>query len=107
MFYQAPSTATIATSTSGDNTIVAAVTGRKIRVLGYVLSANAAVNTKWRSASTDKTGLRYFGSAGQESIAPLSDDPEVFWFETAAGEALVLNLSGAVAVGGYVVYIVV
>lgn len=97
-------TATVSASSSGANEIVAAQAGRKIAVIGYVLMANAAVNVKWQSGSTDKTGLLYPAANGG-AVAPLAPDYK-YWFETAAGAALNLNLSGAVAVGGHVVYIV-
>jgi hypothetical protein len=98
-----PKFAIISESSSGDNEVVAAVTGpdKKIRVLSYVLMTNAAVNAKWRSASTDKSGLLYCGANGG-AVAPFSP---VGHFETVAGEALNLNLSGAVAVGGHVTYV--
>jgi hypothetical protein len=97
-----PKFAAIAASSSGDNTVVAAVTSKKIRVLRWDLAANGNVNAKWKSgASTDKTGLyyltQYAGVGG--SYCPVG------LFETAAGEALVLNLSGAVAVGGVLTYV--
>lgn len=96
-----PKFAAIAASASGDNPIVAVVAGKKIRVLSYVLMANGAVNAKWRSATTDKSGLLYFAANGG-AVAPHTP---VGHLETAAGEALNLNLSGAVAVGGHVTYI--
>lgn len=94
--------AVIAASSSGANEIVAAVAGRKIQVLGFFMMAAAAVNAKWQSASTDKTGLLYPAANGG-AVAPISPGHN-FWFETAAGEALNLNLSGTVAVGGLVRY---
>lgn len=102
--YQQIKSAAIAAAGAGDNTVVAGVTGKKIRVLGYILMASAAVNAKWRSATTDKTGLLYPGANGGASAPVVSDPSEMFWFETAVGEALVINLSGAIAVGGHVVY---
>lgn len=96
-----PKFAPIAASSSGDNAIVAAVVGKKIRVLSYVLMANAAVNAKWRSATTDKSGLLYFAANGG-AVAPHTP---IGHLETAVNEALNLNLSGAVAVGGHVTYI--
>lgn len=105
-----PTTVAIAASSSGDNEIVAAVTGpsRKIRVLAFHLSFGGTVNAKWKSgASTDKTGLLY-GILGTQLPARAHEAPSQhsppFIFETAAGEALNLNLSGAVAVGGWVTY---
>lgn len=97
-----PKFAAISASSSGDNTIVAAVTSKKIRVLRWSLSANGAVNAKWKSATAgDITGLRYlqqYGGGGGTLC-------EIGHFETTAGEALVLNLSTAVAVGGDLTYV--
>lgn len=96
-----PKYAAIAVSASGDNTIVAAVSGKRLLVLQYNYMANGTVNTKWKSgASTDLTGLAYL-VANTGKVAPFSP---VGWCVTAAGAALVLNLSGNIAVGGEVVY---
>lgn len=91
----------IQTSTSGDNTILAAQgAGIIIVPTGYWFMANGAVNVKWKSgAGTDKTGLHYFAAAGSGLTVP---EAVRGLFKTAANEALVLNLSGAVAVGGLV-----
>lgn len=96
----------ITASASGATTIVSAVASKKIRVLAWTLLVNGAVNVKWQShvTPTDKTGLHYFASAGTGISVPFSP---VGHFETIAGEALDINLSGAVAVGGSLVYITV
>lgn len=95
-------TAAIAASSSGSNTVVAAPTdGRYISVLGWTKSANGTVNAKWQSASTDKTGLYYMNQFASVSV-PISGEAQ---FDCAANEPLVLNLSGAVAVGGHVKYV--
>lgn len=100
-------TVAIAASASGANEIVAAVAGYQYRVIAFVLSFGGTVNAKWQSASTDKTGL-FYGAANTvvESPALPATSPSrpPAQFECAAGDALNLNLSGAVAVGGYVVY---
>jgi hypothetical protein len=98
-----PKFATITASASGATTIVAAVTSKKIRVLRWSLSSNGAVNVKWQShvSPTDLTGLFYltqFASAGGSYC-------QVGIFETISGEALDINLSGSVAVGGVLTYI--
>lgn len=95
-----PKYASVAAASSGDNAIVAAVTGAKIRVLSYVLSAAGTVNAKWRSATTDKSGLLYMVA---NTVVPAGSPAGLF--ETAAGEALNLNLSGAIAVGGHITYV--
>ena len=64
-----PKFAAITASSSGATTVVAAVAGKRIRVLRWSLSANGTVNAKWQShvTPTDLTGLHYltqFAAAG-------------------------------------------
>ena len=94
--------ATIAASSSGNNTVVSAVTGKKIRVVSGQLMSNGTVNAKWQSGAggTDITGLAYL-VANVGYIIPTNAEGN---FETAAGALLNLNLSGAVAVGGWITY---
>lgn len=97
-----PKYSSIAISSSGNNTIVSAVTGKKLRVLSYKLSANGAVNAKWLSGTTtDLTGFSYFASNSLE-VAPFNP---IGWFETSASALLTISLSGSVAVGGHMTYI--
>jgi hypothetical protein len=98
-----PKFAKIVASASGATTIVAAVASKKIRVLRWSLSASGNVNVKWQSrvAPTDLTGLHYltqYASAGG-AYCPAGI------FETVAGEALDINLSAAIAVGGELTYV--
>jgi hypothetical protein len=99
-----PKFAVISASSSGDNTIVAAVALKKIRVLAYNFIGNGAVNGRFQSAVAGDylTGLKYIAAAGGGICAPFNP---VGWFETDAGELLNLELSGAVAVGGELVYV--
>jgi hypothetical protein len=102
--------APIAASASGDNAIVAAVAGKKIRVKAWSVSnlTAAAQAVKWRSGTTDLTGLWGIGAAiGVIAAQDLPGGPSQgtdFYFETAAGQALNLNLAAAIAVGGVVQY---
>lgn len=101
-----PKFAPIQASSSGVNVVVAAVTGKKIRVLAFKLNGAGAVNAKWitdtAGTPVDLTGLTYIGAAGQGEVGPFCP---VGLFQSASGKNLGLNLSGAVAVGGYVVYV--
>lgn len=94
----------ITASSSGATTIVALVTSKKIRVLAWDLKVNAAVNFKWQShvTPTDLTGLYY--NSGQGDGVARAFNP-LGYFETVAGEALDINLSSAVAVGGVLTYV--
>lgn len=95
--------APIAVSTSGSQQIVAAVSGKRIALLAYTLIANGTVNVKWQKDSTDMTGLLYL-------IANVGASPAycpVGMIKTGPSQALNLNLSDSVAVGGHVTYAVI
>ena len=94
--------AVITASASGNNTIVAAVTGYRIVLLAYNYMSNGIVNAKWRSNSTDITGLGYMDAAGRGKVCGYNPKG---WCKTATGEALNLNLSAAIAVGGEITYV--
>lgn len=90
-------------STNGNNTLVAAVTGRKVRVLAAVLVAAGTVSPKFQSGAggTDLTGAMPMVANG---ALVLPFNPEG-WFETAAGALLNLALTAGVAVTGLLVYV--
>lgn len=97
-----PKFASISVSSSGDNTIVAAVTSKKLRVLAYVIVSDGTVAAKWRSSTTtDLTGaMSLLASSGvSTAYSPVGH------FETAAGEALTLNLSAAIGARGHLTYL--
>lgn len=98
-----PKFAAISAATSGNNTLVAAVTGKRIRVLAMALVANGSVNVKAQSGAggTDLTGLFYLVANGG-FVLPYN---KLGWFQTAAAALLNLNLSAAIAVGGCLVYV--
>lgn len=93
--------ALIDANSSGNNLVVAAVTGKRILVLAYNYVSNGAVNAHWRSASTAITGPMYMDGAAKGKVCPYNPKG---WCKTAVGEALNLNLSAAVAVGGEITY---
>lgn len=94
--------AVINASSSGDNTLVAAVSGRRIRVLSANFIAAGTVNATFKSgASTAKTGAYPLVA---QSGAALAHNPTGH-FETDEGEALVLGLDAAVLVAGSLTYV--
>lgn len=96
-----PKYAIISDAASGSNEVVAAVTGKKIRVLAYTLITDDAVTATWRSAANAISGAMEFAANGGASPAFCP----VGHFETVAGEALNINLSGAVGVRGHLTYV--
>lgn len=90
----------ISASTGADNLVVAAVTGKQIKVQSVVLVASGTVSVKWRSNTTDISGAMPL-VANSGFVLPSGSSN---YFETAVGEALNINLSGAVAVNGHISY---
>lgn len=97
-----PKFAAISLSSSGNNTLVAGVSGKKIRVLSYSFVVGGTVSVKFVSATTpDLTGAMPFTLNGGISV-PYNP---VGHFETVASDALTLNLNAAVGVYGHLTYV--
>lgn len=96
----------INTASSGDTTIIPAIAGMRIRVVGYTALAAGTVVVTWKSASTALSGpMTIGGSVGLSMAQNQSTDQSEFGIiQTAPGEALVLGLSAAVQVGGHLNY---
>lgn len=96
-----PTFLSVSVANSGDNTLVAADAAKKIRVLQYVYVVSGAVTVTWKRASTAMSGAMAIAANGGVgcTFCPVG------LFETAANEALIMNLSGAVQVSGHLVYI--
>lgn len=87
----------------GDNAFLAAVPGKKIRVIAYRLQGVGIVNVKF--TDTDGAGVSQtwdlLANEGCAINAPLGS----FEFETATGKGLQVNLSAAVACNVSVQYL--
>ena len=95
--------AAIAAAGAGDNTIVAAVTGRRICVVAGFWNVAAAVTVRFESGAggTALTGQMEHAANGG-FVLPFN---EAGWFETVAGQLLNMELSGAVSVAGALTYV--
>lgn len=104
-FTEGPSTAVkfarIDTAALGATQLVAAVAGKKLRVLNFHLIAAGAVNVSLRSAANPITGA--YPLVANAGLAPNGGGFGLC--ETAAGEALNINLSAAVQVSGAIAYV--
>lgn len=91
-----------AASGAGNVTLVAGVANKRIAVIHYLLSvdAAAAVNVTFLSNSTEIAGPLYFPA---NSAGECDHDPDGL-FVTQAGQDLALARSAATAVGGYIRY---
>jgi hypothetical protein len=100
-----PQYAAIDTAVLGNTTLVAAVSGRKIRVVGFIIVADGTVSITFQSGA---------GGTALTGAMPMAANTHIHgghnsagWFETAEGALLNLNLSAAVGVRGALVYIIV
>jgi hypothetical protein len=95
--------AAVSAASSGNNTIVAAVAGKRIRVLSCFLVADDAVTAKFQSGAggTDLTGAASLAANGGY-VLPFNEGG---WFQTGINTLLNLSLGGAVGVRGAISYI--
>lgn len=108
-----PKFAVISAASSGDNTIVAGVTSKKIRVLSLFLCAKGTANTLYFRENTSGTAIfgdgtntipiDKTGATGPAGFS-LGFNP-VGWMQSSSGNPLVLNLSAAQGVAGGLTYI--
>lgn len=98
--------AAIHCDTSGNNTIVAAASGKKIKVVAVVLIAAGSVDVRFESGAsgTALTGVMSLAADGNGFVLSAGGQPGLHWFETAASALLNLELSAAVYVDGCLVY---
>ena len=97
----------IAASTSGDNVLLAGVAGKKIRVTSLSIVAGAAGNVYF---TTDPAGAPIWGGStnkinlatNQQYTLPFN---EAGWFETVAGDDLVMNASSTGPFSGGFTYV--
>ena len=101
--------AAISTATMGDQTILTGVTGRRFKIVTFFLVAAGSVVVTWKSAAS---GTVLSGAMSMIVGVPFSPAPIALQigtqpgiFETLnQGDALVLNLSGAVQVSGFIAW---
>jgi hypothetical protein len=98
-----PKFAVIDVAGNGDNTLVAAVADKKIRVLACFLVAAGAVTARFEDGAGG-TALTGQMNLTTNSGFTLPFSP-VGWFETGVNTLLNLELSGAVSVDGCLVYV--
>ena len=97
--------ALISGATSGNNTIVAAVTSKRIRVIGLFMVAAGAVVARFESAAG---GTPLTGAMSMITGVPLSAyNPLGLFEQDVVNELLNLELSGAVQVSGWMTYLLI
>ena len=88
-------------SGTGDNELVSAVIGQRIRVHKLFLVVSADTNLTFKDGGSALTGA--IGMKANGSVT-LDIDTRYPWFTTTAGSAFVLSQSGTAQVSGRVYY---
>jgi hypothetical protein len=95
--------AKIDAAASGDNTLVAAVTGKKIRVLSLFYLASGTVTVRFESGASGTALTGQMEHTAQTGVVlPFNEDG---WFETASGTLLNVELNTTVSIDGALTYI--
>lgn len=97
--------ATINATSDGDNTVIAAVAGKRIRVLAYVLTTTAAAADIIFKSATTELGRLVTGAAGGGAVYDGGPDRPAFTGGT--NEAFIVNNPAGVDSKGHVTYILV
>lgn len=90
-------TAKIDTASSGDNTIIAAVTGKSIQVHRIKFLLNSQTTVTFKDGTTALSGAEQCNS----QILDYDEEP---WYKTTPGSAFTMNLGAAVQCSGTVWY---
>jgi hypothetical protein len=89
-------------SLAATGTLVPAVTGKKIRVISYVIVAASAVSVNFENGTTNISGVMDLAANSGIDYVGSRDAPA---FETSSAALLGLTLSGAVQVSGHLTYV--
>ena len=97
--------ALISAAGSGDNTVVAAVTGKRMRIIGIHMVAAAAVVARFESAAG---GTALTGAMSMIVGVPFTAyNPLGLFEQDVVSELLNLELGGAVQVSGWLTYLLI
>lgn len=103
-----PKFAKVSAAASGDNTLVAFVSSKKIRIISLFLMSTGTVNAYIRDDAASPIDLigdatnKLTLTAGAGFVLPPNP---LGWAETTSGEGLQLNLSAAIGVAGCITYV--
>jgi hypothetical protein len=93
----------VSAALSGDNTLLAATANTRYLIRRMFLSAAAGVSILFKSGSNNLTGA--IPLVANEKVQLDEPYPNIEpWLTTNTNEAFILNLSGAVAVTGWLIY---
>jgi hypothetical protein len=85
---------------AGDNEIIAAIPGKRMRVCSIVLVAALAVSARFKGTANLSGGI----ALGANVVFAAAAGPPAFLLQTEAGSSFKINLSLGVAVNGWLVY---
>lgn len=93
---------TINIATSGNSTIIAAITGRKINITSFLFTAGGEVNVTLKDGASALTGAMDFGGTSEPRGMVASLDGEAL--KLSVSSAFVITLSANVQLSGLACY---
>lgn len=96
-------TAAVSFTTTGDNTVIAAVAGKLVTVVGLLLVSTGATNITVKDGANLLSGAMPL-AAGIPLVLP-PDATMDYYATTTGGNSFILNQSGAVQISGTVWYL--
>jgi hypothetical protein len=93
---------TIAFSNTGDNTVVAAVTGRSIHVMEIQFTNDTATNITFKSGSNSLTGALRLAANSSDTLQAANENTPKFVCNPS--EDFIINQSGTANIGGFLKY---
>lgn len=97
-------TKALAASASGDTTLITVPSGYRFHIKRLYLVAAAAVAVKFKSGATDITGVMTLAANQEISEGLAFVEEPAFLVGQALGDDFIINLGGAVVVGGFIEY---
>ena len=93
-------------SVAGEYQLVAGVAGQQIRVMEVMLISSNLQNVRFQSGWTGTaiTGPLHLANSGEGIYAGSPDSPDLYHFETEAGDILVLDTDAGGQIGGWLIY---
>lgn len=96
--------AAVALSASGDTTVLTVASDMRFFIKKLVLVAKGAVDIQLKSGSTVITGVCAMAANQQFYWQREVNEEDPLFLGQALGDDFIINLSGSVVVGGWVVY---
>ena len=104
VYSSVPQHATINLATSGNQSLVSAVSSMSIYVLGYAFIVDSSNTLTWVSSSVGMSGAMIMSTIGSGMVCPVVAPTQAAWMKTSVAGNLGMILDKAAGVRGHLTY---